>query len=127
MRNLLDTHTLIWFVNGDSQLSNIAKKAIEESDAVNYVSIASLWEIAIKVSLGKLQLKTPFQNVSQQIEENGFRVLPITFSDTARLLNLPFLHKDPFDRIIICQSINNNLTLLSKDGQFSVYGIASIW
>lgn len=60
MRNLLDTHALIWFINGDTQLSEKARSAIEQEGAVNYVSIASLWEIAIKVSLGKLDLKTPF-------------------------------------------------------------------
>jgi len=127
MRNLLDTHTLIWFLNGGAQLSDVARSAIEENGVINYISIASLWEIVIKVSLGKLDLKTTFQNVSQQIENNGFGILPISFSDTAHLLNLPFFHKDPFDRIIICQSINNNLALLSKDEQFSSYGIVSIW
>ena len=101
MRNLLDTHTLIWFLNGDAQLSDVARSAIEENGVINYISIASLWEIAIKVSLGKLDLNTTFQNVSQQIEDNGFRILPISFSDTTHLLNLPSFHKDPFDRIII--------------------------
>jgi PIN domain nuclease of toxin-antitoxin system len=79
MNNLLDTHAFIWFNEGDSQLSDHARKAIERNDVVNFISIASLWEISIKISLGKLELKTPFSNISDQIFKNGFQILPITF------------------------------------------------
>jgi PIN domain nuclease of toxin-antitoxin system len=108
--NLLDTHTLIWFVNGDEQLSNKARVGIEQS--TNFVSIASLWEIAIKISLGKLELHTPFIAIEKQLELNQFTILPITFKDTLHLSNLPFYHRDPFDRLLIAQSITNNLTLV---------------
>ena len=84
-RNLLDTHTLIWYINGDQELSQQARTAIEADGALNFVSIASLWEIAIKVSLGKLELKTPFNQVARQMEENGFELLPITFEDPLTL------------------------------------------
>lgn len=126
-RNLLDTHTLIWYVNGDLELSQAARTAIESDNTINFVSIASLWEMAIKISLGKLVLKTPFNQISRQIEENGFEVLPVTFEDTLTVSNLPFHHRDPFDRIIIVQSFNNGLTLISKDKNFDLYKAKVLW
>ncbi|RDC63355.1 hypothetical protein AHMF7616_01958 [Adhaeribacter pallidiroseus] len=91
------------------------------------MSIASLWEIAIKVSLGKLELKTPFNQVSRQIEENGFGVLPVTFADTLTLSTLPYHHKDPFDRIIIVQGFNNGLPIISRDENFNLYKATVLW
>ena len=127
MNNLLDTHTFIWFIEGDVQLSQKAKDTIEKNDAINFISIACLWEIAIKISLGKLELKTSFSNISELILNNGFRVLFITFEDTLTLSKLPFHHRDPFDRIIISQSLTNKLALISKDRIFNEYGITLIW
>lgn len=127
MNNLLDTHTLIWFIEGDSQLSEKAKTSIEKNEEINFLSIASLWEIAIKISIGKLELKTPFSKISEQLLINGFQILPIAFEDTLRLSDLPFHHRDPFDRIIISQCFNNNLSLISKDKVFKEYGINLIW
>jgi PIN domain nuclease of toxin-antitoxin system len=127
MNYLLDTHTFIWFINGDEQLSKTVRKLIENNQLNNFVSIASLWEITIKVSLGKLKLNTPFSDVPQQIESNGFQMLPITFEDTLFLSTLPFHHRDPFDRLIIAQSITNQLTILSKDKLFVDYGVATLW
>jgi PIN domain nuclease of toxin-antitoxin system len=127
MNNLLDTHTLIWFLNGDDFLSKKAIKNIENKSATNFISIASLWEIAIKLSLGKLELHTDFNSVSDQIIKNGFQILPITFEDTLILSTLPFHHRDPFDRIIICQSINNKFTILSKDKYFEEYKVNVLW
>ncbi len=127
MRNILDTHTLIWFLNGDEQLSTKAKKAIEKSGTINFVSIASLWEMAIKTSLGKLEMKSNYSKVAELLEDNGFQILPITFADTLLLLSLPLHHKDPFDRIIITQSISNNLTIITRDQYFSQYKIEQLW
>jgi PIN domain nuclease of toxin-antitoxin system len=127
MNYLIDTHALIWFLNGDNDFSDKAKKAIEDNDAINFISIASLWEIAIKISLGKLELKTPFVKISEQIANNGFQILPITFEDTLILSSLPFHHRDPFNRIIISQSFNNKLTIISKDRYFDAYQVALIW
>jgi len=127
MDNLLDTHTFIWFVEGDTLLSAKARKAIEEKGVENFVSIASLWEIAIKISLGKLELKTPFSRILEEIVKNGFKLLPITFEDTLTLSNLPFHHRDPFDRIIISQCISRNIAALSKDRAFESYEITVIW
>ncbi|MEA5429491.1 type II toxin-antitoxin system VapC family toxin [Arcicella lustrica] len=127
MKNLLDTHTLIWFLNGDYNLSENARKAIEHKNAINYVSIASLWEIAIKVSLNKLDLHSPFHSIAEQINFNGFQLLSITFEDTLILSSLPFHHRDPFDRIIISQSISKELTIISKDSYFNAYDVVTIW
>jgi PIN domain nuclease of toxin-antitoxin system len=127
MNNLIDTHALIWFLNGDNKLAGNARKSIESEEAINFISIASLWEMAIKISLGKLELNNPFNKISEQIEKNGFQILPITFDDTLILSTLPFYHRDPFDRIIIAQSINNNLTIISKDEYFIEYEVSLIW
>lgn len=108
-------------------MSDHARKAIERNDVVNFISIASLWEISIKISLGKLELKTPFSNISDQIFKNGFQILPITFEDTLTLTKLPFHHRDPFDRIIISQGISNKLSIISKDKNFNEYGVNLIW
>ncbi len=83
--------------------------------------------MAIKISLGKLELKTPFNQIGRQIKENGFEVLPITFEDTLTLSTLPFYHRDPFDRLIIVQSFNNGLTLISKDKNFDLYKTKVLW
>lgn len=127
MNNLLDTHTFIWFIEGDAQLSEKARKAIEKKDAENFVSIASLWEISIKISLGKLELKTPFPKILEEIVKNGFTLLPITFQDTLTLSELPFHHRDPFDRIIISQGISQKKAVLSKDKFFEKYEVSVIW
>jgi PIN domain nuclease of toxin-antitoxin system len=126
-QNLLDTHTLIWYINGDTELSQSARAAIEADNTINFVSIASLWEMAIKISLNKLELKTPFNQISRQIAENGFEVLPVTSEDTLTVSTLPFHHRDPFDRIIIAQSFNNGLTLISRDKNINLYKAKVLW
>lgn len=127
MNYLLDTHTLIWFLNGDSAMSANARKLIEHKNAKNFVSIVSIWEIAIKISLGKLNIHVPMEQLPVQINNNGFELLPVAFEDTIMISKLPFHHRDPFDRLLIVQSITNKLSLISKDPQFSQYGIKTLW
>ncbi len=127
MNYLLDTHVLIWFLNGDKLLSSKARKAIESENATNFISIASIWEIAIKLSLERLSTMVPFENLSSELDKNDFHILPITFEDTVILSKLPFHHRDPFDRIIISQSLANNFMVISKDKEFSAYEIKLIW
>ncbi len=127
MNNLLDTHALIWFINGDNTLSTKAKKEIELSGTINYVSIASLWEIAIKISIGKLELKTPAAEIQHQIVLNNFQLLTFGFKETLIISSLPFHHRDPFDRMLVAQALNNNLQIISKDKNFESYDIALIW
>ncbi len=126
MKTLLDTHAFIWFIEGSNQLSENAKVSITEAD-VNYLSIASMLEIAIKVSIGSLKLNISFNELEQKIFDNGFLLLNISFHDSLLLSNLPFHHRDPFDRIIISQSISNELTLVSADKNFKKYNTKLIW
>ena len=125
--NLLDTHTLLWYIDGNEKISDAARTLIEEKGIVNFVSLISLWEISIKISLGKLEILTPFSNFSQLINENGFEILPISFEDILLLTNLPFHHRDPFDRMLVVQSINNNLKILSRDEILDNYQVNRIW
>lgn len=128
MEYLLDTPTFLWFINGDAQLSKKAREAIVGPDATRYISIASFWEIAIKVNLGKLSLDMPYNDLSRQVTDNGFEILPITFSHTAALVSLDLHHRDPFDRIIIAQALSERLILISKDGNFEKYsGLKLLW
>lgn len=127
MRQLIDTHVLLWFLLDSRQLSETAAKLVESQTAVNYISIVSLWEIAIKVSIGKLELKKSFKDLQKLIDENGFQILPITFQDTIIISSLPFHHTDPFDRILIAQSVSNQLTLITKDKAFKAYTIKTTW
>ncbi len=127
MKYLLDTHALIWFLNGDANLSIKARKAIESNEAINFVSIASLWEISIKLSLNRLILKTSLENLVEKVRDNNFLFLPITIVDTMIIAGLPFHHRDPFDRLLICQAINNELILISKDQNFIHYEVNLVW
>ena len=127
MNYLLDTHTLIWFLNGDPDLSSKSRKAIEAETSSIFVSIASVWEIAIKVSLDRLDLKISFERLREEIESNGFKLLPITFDDIMILSELPMIHRDPFDRIIISQALSNNFILISRDKAFKTYQVKLLW
>lgn len=126
MDYLLDTHTFLWFINGDPELSKNARNIIENGSS-KYISIATFWEIAIKVNIGKLELDMPFAELKVHAAKNGFELLPITFEHTNQLLNLPFHHKDPFDRIIISQAYCDNLTVISRDINFEKYGMKLAW
>ncbi len=127
MNSLLDTHTLIWFLNGDKDTTDKAKIEIETKPERNYVSIASIWEIAIKISIGKLELKTSFENFINQIEINSFQILPVPTTDALIIAILPFHHRHPFDRMIITQAKNNNLKVLTKDIIFDGYDVKILW
>jgi PIN domain nuclease of toxin-antitoxin system len=123
---LLDTHAFIWYSENDPKLPESIKIDIENADRV-YLSIASLWEIAIKLSIGKLSLRSNYESIESSLEPAGISLLPISFADTVGVMNLPLHHRDPFDRILIAQSINNSLTLVSCDSAFAAYPIQIKW
>jgi PIN domain nuclease of toxin-antitoxin system len=123
---ILDTHTLIWFLNGDKQLSKTARVEIEEENNDKYVSVASLWEMAIKISLNKLSFSR-FSKMADLIADNGFEILPITFEHTIKVAELEYLHGDPFDRILIAQGIVDNLTIISRDTHMPKYPVKVLW
>ena len=124
---LLDTHAFIWFMNGDSNLSEKAKKIIIDQNNDCYLSIASIWEIAIKTQIGKLQLKIPFGHLLALLSEYNIGVLPISFEHLQTLLTLEFIHRDPFDRLIIAQGIFKNLAIVTTDRSFKDYPVNCIW
>jgi len=123
MKLLLDTHIFLWFANAESELSENAQRLIENTDNECFISIASLWEIAIKHSLGKLNLQIPFAQLLELAVENNIQVLGIEFSHITTLLTLPFFHKDPFDRMIISQAVAENLVVITEDAYFPEYAI----
>ena len=127
IKNLLDTHTFLWFIDGNDSLSSKALEHIENENAQNFISIVSLWEIAIKLSLGKLEVNIPFKQIEDVIFKNNFQILPISFTDLLKLSELPFHHRDPFDRLLIAQCINNEMIFLSKDENVSKYNASIIW
>lgn len=118
---LLDTHTLLWFLSGDDALSYQSKKLIFNTSNKCYVSIASLWEIAIKMNLGKLTIDFDFKGFAELLYENDIDILQITFDHILELMNLEDVHRDPFDRIIISLAKYENLSIITKDKNFSKY------
>ena len=144
MSVLLDTHAFLWYVLDDPQLSATARAAIEGestnilanptvaatsgNDPRVFVSPASYWEIAIKITIGKYILNSPYETFWRNgIEKNGFEILPIEVRHTAALLNLPLRHKDPFDRLLIAQAVSEGFSIVSSDKDFDQYSVKRVW
>jgi PIN domain nuclease of toxin-antitoxin system len=128
MKLLLDTHAFLWFVLNDPSLSPIARDLIIDPLNEILLSPATHWEIAIKISIGKYQLPGPFESwINTQIQTNDFQILPIEVAHTALITTLPFHHKDPFDRLLISQSLAEKISVISTDGIFDVYGVSRLW
>ncbi|OQX08611.1 MAG: twitching motility protein PilT [Desulfobulbaceae bacterium A2] len=127
-RLLLDTHVFLWWVNDDPKLTAVARLAIADANNACYLSLASCWEMAIKSSLGRLQLAKPVARfVTEQLATNGFTLLNIDLRHATKVEKLPFHHRDPFDRLLISQAITEKLTLVSADSIFSGYGVNLLW
>jgi PIN domain nuclease of toxin-antitoxin system len=126
MTILLDTHTLLWFLENDPQLPDSTRTRIQTSTTV-FVSIVSLWEIAIKTNIGKLSLPIPFTQLQPELIKQNITQLTVTFSDLEIYHGLPLYHRDPFDRILISQAINHSLAFISRDTEFAPYPIQQIW
>jgi PIN domain nuclease of toxin-antitoxin system len=128
MKLLLDTHTLLWFIAGNTNLSAPARSLIEDASNDKFVSIASIWETAIKISIGKMSLSTPFDDLfPHQLEINGFELLPVKIEHTSVVTTLPFHHRDPFDRLLLAQTIEEKMTLVSVDEIFDDYSVKRLW
>lgn len=123
---LIDTHTLIWFMFDDSQLSEVALSKIKSEDKV-YVSVASLWEIAIKQSLGKLKITNSIQDVTDKCAEADILILPLEPKHLDYIKELPDIHRDPFDRLIISQAVTEGMTLITKDNTIPQYDVKTLW
>ena len=125
---LLDTHTLLWFLNGDEQLSHNSRDAIINPLNRKYVSIASVWEITIKISLKRLDFDGNTAEILKLIDDNGFDLLLVLPKHILALESLPYYHRDPFDRILIASAISENMKIVSVDEKFHFYnGIEIIW
>lgn len=121
MRLLIDTHILIWFLEGNKLLSKPHRQIIISPNNDVFVSIASLWEIAIKISIGKLVLSKPLGDVFKQIKTENIEILAISPEYALQVSTLPFHHRDPFDRIIISQAIVEDMDFISADAVFDLY------
>jgi len=128
MRLLLDTHSWLWFVLGDPSLSPVARALIEDPANVKLVSPASYWEVAIKIRLGKYALPLPYEEfVRHAIDGQGFAILPIMASHTAGLCTMPMHHRDPFDRLLVAQSLSEEISIVSNDQALDSYGVRRLW
>jgi PIN domain nuclease of toxin-antitoxin system len=128
VRALLDTSAFLWFVSGSSELSAEARQCIASLDNDLFLSVASLWEIAIKASLGRLKLLSPFdQLIPELLVQNAITILPIEIPHLSKIIDLPFYHRDPFDRLIIGQSIAEDLPVITRDAAFNRYPVRLIW
>ena len=128
MRLLLDTHAFLWWVAGSSELSRRARSAIADGKNECLVSLASAWEIAIKVSLGKLRIEAQLDRfLPEQLASNGFQPLAIDLRHVSRVARLPFHHRDPFDRLLAAQALEERVALVSGDPVFSRYSVKRVW
>ena len=128
MKYLLDTHTLLWFLAGDNRLGDRARRLIDDSSNEKYLSIVSLWEVAIKVGLGKLELDKPFEHMfPERLHFNGIEILDISVDSLIKLTTLPFHHRDPFDRLIIAQGLVEEIPIISADTEFDAYDVNRQW
>lgn len=128
MKLLLDTQAFLWFVTDDARLSAAARTTIEDADNERALSIASVWEMAIKHALGKLQFTEPFpQFVTTQMAANDMALLAIGLEHAIAVASLPMHHRDPFDRLLIAQALAEKLVMVSSDGAMDQYGVRRIW
>ncbi len=128
MTYLLDTHTLLWIVADDPKLSEAAKSIYLNRQNDIYLSAASVWEMAIKVSIGKLHLDYTLQEfVKRHVYGNSIKVLDLHLDYFYQVENLPYHHRDPFDRLIIVQGMTENIPILSTDTVFDSYPVHRIW
>ena len=128
MRLLLDSHAFLWFCEGSPDLSKPAREAIEEPTNEKWISHASAWEIAIKLSIGKLKLDAAYSDLfPKSVEQNGFQMVASAFAHYEQLQQLPPIHGDPFDRLIISQALVEGFTIVTCDQNFSKYGVPVLW
>ena len=128
MRALLDTHAFLWFTTGEPRLSDAARELIANPRNEILLSLASLWEMAIKASLGKLVLQPSFDAaILGQMAHNDIRLLGIEVAHIREVLTLPWHHRDPFDRLLIAQARVEGIPVVSVDGVFDGYAVHRVW
>ncbi|MEY4612725.1 MAG: hypothetical protein RL179_698 [Planctomycetota bacterium] len=128
MRAILDTHAFLWFITNDPKLSSTARVLIADPSNEILISPASYWEIAIKIKLGKYPISVPYLTlITEGIDNNGFKILPIEPKHTAKLTTLDLHHHDPFDRLMAAQAMVEGISMVSADVAFDLYSVHRIW
>ena len=128
MNLLLDTHTILWALADDEEkLSRRAKEAILSPGNQKFVSLASAWELAVKISISKLSFEGGVDNFMQQVDSSHFLMLPIDRTHIARVESLPFHHRDPFDRLLVASALCEGLAIVTADENMPAYGVPCIW
>ena len=123
---IIDTHALLWYLRDSSELSERVREIIDNEEQI-FTSIASLWEIAIKHSIGKLDLEFSITQIEELCKQKDISILPIASKHLDELENLPNHHNDPFDRLIICQARTENLTIITRDTIIPKYPVKTVW
>jgi PIN domain nuclease of toxin-antitoxin system len=126
-RYLLDTHTAIWFFNGDSILPEGVKKIILDPSNSISLSIASVWELAIKISLGKLDFTGGAAGFAYLAEDNDFSLCPVEIAHLSVLETLPWIHRDPFDRLLVATALSEQMILITVDRNIARYDVPQVW
>jgi len=127
MKYLLDTHAFLYYFEDSDKLSETAANIIEDADTQKYVSIASLWEFAVKYSTGKLRFEGGLSHLCEIIKKNGFTILPIMQRYLTGIIELPFIHRDPFDRLLIATAKADGMIILTVDENIQKYDVPYIW
>ena len=128
MKYLLDTHVLLWILTDDHRLSNNVKDSYLDKKNIILLSLASIWEMSIKSSLNKLEIKSSMETfVEQHVINNNIQILNILPQHLYPLEKLPFHHRDPFDRLIISQAIYENMPVITSDKNFDLYSVKRVW
>jgi PIN domain nuclease of toxin-antitoxin system len=127
MRLLLDTHIFLWFISGDDRLPKAMQQSIRDLDNTVYMSVVSLWEAIVKYQLGKLQLpESPSGYLPLQREKHQISCLPLDEPSVSHLSELPQIHRDPFDRMLICQALEHGLTIVTVDNVICAYPVPTL-
>lgn len=127
MNYLLDTHTVLWAITESPELSATVIRVLENPENQLYLSIASLWEIAIKLNLGKLRLTFSFSELPDKLAEGSVQLLTINFQHLEVVATFPLHHRDPFDRLMVAQTIQEDYILLTNDKALKLYDIKTFW
>ena len=128
MKLLLDTHTFVWFLANDAHLSKRAQRRIESPKNDKFLSIASVWEMAIKISLGKLRLSDPLDDLLDKgARDNSIAMLAIATRHAVAVSSLPLHHGDPFDRLLAAQAIHEGMAIVTRDPAFDAYAVKRVW
>ncbi|WP_287370397.1 type II toxin-antitoxin system VapC family toxin [Oceanithermus sp.] len=127
-RLLLDTHAFLWWISDDPRLSPAAREAIADGASEVFLSAVSVWEMVIKMGLGRLELPEDLESfLARQLQVNGFRPLAMTLPHALAVRHLPDVHKDPFDRLLVAQAQHEELVLVSRDAAVRRYPVPVIW